>query len=74
MQPQARVSSYINPDKRADFREFKQGKNIAHMTSNNIIAHTAQDPQPVRMSDAKLRAKGLTTSFNNPKAIDRDTF
>ena len=44
------------------------------MTSNNIISHTAPDPQPVRMSDAKLRAKGLTTSFNNPKAIDGDTF
>ena len=71
---QARQSSFVNPDKRAAPRDFAQGKNIAHLQSNNIIAHTAPNPEPVRMSEDKLRAKGLATSWNNPRAVDGDTF
>ena len=71
MQAQARESSFVNPDKRAYPREYTKGKNVAHTKSNNIIAHDAPNPEPPRFS---AKAQGLATSWNNPRAVDGDTF
>jgi len=74
MQPQARQSSFVNPDKRAAYKEGPTIKNIRHMQTNNIIAHTAPDPTPPAGGQAKMIAKGLRSSWGQPNTVDRDMF